>query len=206
MVDGAGSLPACSSEAQNPLNRRTLPTVRRTSFAFSVFLVLGCGGHRLMPPSEPVRRPTGEVSRVDIAYGDMREVLIQLARVHFGRDSAEITPQAREALERAAAILSDHRDVFLVIEGHADNRGTPEYNLALGQRRADAVFGVLTSLGVAAGRLESVSFGEERPLADPRTGDGLARNRRVDFRLVQGTVRLVLDEGELVGARARLRP
>jgi peptidoglycan-associated lipoprotein len=136
----------------------------------------------------------------------MREILLNLMRVHFALDSEELPPPARDALDGAAAKLREHPEVALFIEGHADQRGAPEYNLALGQRRGATVANYLIRSGVSNDRLSVVSYGEERPLAEGDDQTSLARNRRVEFRLMRGDVQLVLEEGALVNDRGQTLP
>jgi peptidoglycan-associated lipoprotein len=104
-----------------------------------------------------------------------------LADIHFDYDSAALGDDARATLEKHALWLQGHREARVTIEGHCDERGTVEYNLALGEQRARATRDYLASLGVAGDRLRAVSFGKERPL-DPGTGEAAwARNRRAHF-------------------------
>jgi peptidoglycan-associated lipoprotein len=104
-----------------------------------------------------------------------------LADIRFDLDSASLSDEARATLEKHALWLQGQRDVRVTIEGHCDERGTVEYNLALGEQRARAVREYLTSLGVAGARLKVVSYGKERPL-DPGSDEAAwARNRRAHF-------------------------
>ena len=99
-------------------------------------------------------------------------------RIFFGYDSSVVDDAGRETLSRQAAWLQQFPGVPVHIEGHTDSSGTREYNLALGERRANAAKNYLAALGVPADRLTAVSYGEERP-ADPGEGaDALALNRR----------------------------
>ena len=86
-------------------------------------------------------------------------------RVFFETDSAELTPQARATLDKQVAWLSQYNSYAVLIEGHADERGTREYNLALGARRAATTRNYLASQGVDASRLRTISYGKERPVA-----------------------------------------
>ena len=105
----------------------------------------------------------------------------QLSPVYFDYDRALIRDDQRAALAEHAAKLNAAPSVTLVLEGHCDERGTIEYNLALGQRRAEAVRAQLIRLGVEGARLDMVTFGEDRP-ADPGHNEGAwARNRRVEL-------------------------
>ncbi len=104
-----------------------------------------------------------------------------LAEIHFDFDRYDIRAQDRERLVRNAEWLKAHPGALLLVEGHADERGTNEYNLALGERRAKAVRDYLAALGVDGGRLTLISYGEERPLCTERTEACWADNRRAQF-------------------------
>ena len=98
-------------------------------------------------------------------------------RVFFGYDQYDLSPEARDVLRRQANWLSIYTDSTATIEGHADERGTREYNLALGARRADSVKSFLVSLGVNPNRLRTISYGKERPIDARASEAGWARNR-----------------------------
>ncbi|MGB6317654.1 MAG: peptidoglycan-associated lipoprotein Pal, partial [Litorimonas sp.] len=98
-------------------------------------------------------------------------------RVYFGYDQHTLTPEARQTLRQQAEWLKAYPNYSAVVEGHADERGTRQYNIALGARRANSVKSFLVSQGVGPERLTTVSYGKERPI-DPRSNDeGWARNR-----------------------------
>ena len=101
-----------------------------------------------------------------------------LADVYFEFDRAEVTPAARTGLEENAKWLLGRPNSAVSIEGHADERGTNEYNLALGERRAQAVKRVLAALGVPAARLSTVSYGEEQPACRDHRESCWEQNRR----------------------------
>jgi len=98
--------------------------------------------------------------------------------VFFGFDKSDLTPEARATLDRQAAWLNQYPRVTISIEGHADERGTREYNLALGERRADAVKKYLTARGVDANRVATISYGKERPQVLGSNEAAWAQNRR----------------------------
>ena len=100
------------------------------------------------------------------------------ARVFFGYDSSELTSEARAALDRQAAYLTRFSSIVATVEGHADERGTREYNLALGERRANAVRSYLIAKGIPAKRLKTISYGKERPFILGSTEEAWAKNRR----------------------------
>jgi len=101
--------------------------------------------------------------------------------IHFDFDQSFIREDAKPILASIAAAMKMNRPASLLIEGHCDERGTAEYNLALGERRAEATKKYLVSLGVAAASLSTVSFGEEKPVDPGHTEDAWAKNRRAHF-------------------------
>lgn len=101
--------------------------------------------------------------------------------IHFEFDSAELTDTAKDLLREKAGWLKANTDRQVIIEGHCDERGTTEYNLALGERRASAAKQYLQDLGVGAFRLTTVSYGEERPLDPGQNEAAYSKNRRAQF-------------------------
>ncbi len=107
-------------------------------------------------------------------------------RVHFDYDMAEIRPDAERTLRDKLAILRASPAVMLRIEGHCDERGSNEYNDALGNRRAQAIVDFFTGFGLDASRFAIVSFGEDRPIANRSDEDAWAMNRRGEFIITAG--------------------
>lgn len=101
---------------------------------------------------------------------------------YFDFDKSIVRPESREALAKHAEYLVTNPDARIVLEGHADERGTREYNMALGERRAKAISRYLTIQGVAASQIETVSFGEEVPVAFGHDSNAWQLNRRVEVR------------------------
>lgn len=101
--------------------------------------------------------------------------------IYFDYDSDAILPQFNEAIRAHAEFLQAHPEMVATLEGHADERGSREYNLALGERRALAVKQQLVLLGAPSGQIRAVSYGEERPAAAGRDQEAWALNRRVEF-------------------------
>ena len=99
-------------------------------------------------------------------------------RVFFAFDRSDITPEAQEILARQADWLRRYPNVTVTIEGHCDERGTREYNLALGERRAQAVKNVLVASGIPASRITTISYGKERPAVVGSSEEAYAQNRR----------------------------
>jgi peptidoglycan-associated lipoprotein len=104
-----------------------------------------------------------------------------LKRVHFAFDKADIRPDDAKILDASAAYLKANPNQLVLIEGHCDERGTNEYNLALGERRAKAAMNYLVSNGVAAARITTISYGEERPLCAEKNEACWSRNRNDTF-------------------------
>ena len=107
-------------------------------------------------------------------------------RISFAYDQSDLSSAAREKLSAKAEILRQMADLSLRIEGHADERGSDEYNLALSNRRAVSAMRYLMSQGISQNRLETVGFGEERPLDSAETESAWAKNRRDEFRVSSG--------------------
>lgn len=104
-----------------------------------------------------------------------------LLTVYFEFDKSELTPEARADIETNARRLKKHKDVNVLIEGHCDERGTIEYNMALGERRALAVRNYLIDLGVSPNRLATISYGEEVPIDPRHNEEAWGKNRRAKF-------------------------
>lgn len=113
-----------------------------------------------------------------------RGVLTEM--VFFDYDMAEIRSDARSALDAKVQILREEPGVRLQIQGHADERGSTEYNMALGLRRAEAVKAYFVNFGLSADRFTTISFGEERPMVRDSNESAWARNRRAEFSITSG--------------------
>jgi peptidoglycan-associated lipoprotein len=113
------------------------------------------------------------------AYADP---MLQKRSVYFDFDSNAVKDEYRGVIQAQSKFLSDNRDKKIRIEGNCDERGSREYNLALGQRRAESVKKIMTVLGVADGRVETVSYGEEKPVAMGHDEAAWAQNRRADIK------------------------
>jgi peptidoglycan-associated lipoprotein len=126
--------------------------------------------------------PLSEGSGTDAAGGaGSKAGALPLATVYFAYDSDELSPEAIAALDSNAAWMRDHAGVRVLIEGNTDERGTLEYNLSLGARRANAVRNHLIRLGIPAAQLETISYGEDQPADAGHDEAAWAKNRRCDF-------------------------
>ncbi len=136
------------------------------------------------PPAEttaptPPAPPQGNVGTT-IVPGSRADLLAQAGTdtVHFATDSSDIDSDATAILTRQAAWLRKYPNVRATIEGHCDERGTREYNLALGDRRANSAKNFLVNAGVSAARISVISYGKERPIATGSDEESWAKNRR----------------------------
>jgi peptidoglycan-associated lipoprotein len=121
-----------------------------------------------------------------------REVLTTV--VYFEYDSDQLSSEAQDRLRTKASILRANPALELRVEGHADERGSTEYNLALGQRRAEAVRTFLTGYGIPSTRLSTISYGKERPAAQGSNEAAYARNRRAEFAVTAGEISAIPPE------------
>lgn len=140
------------------------------------------------PPPAPPPTPTAEVAPVVDEYSRLKAMTADeldrmklLAEVFFDYDRADIREADRPALAQNAELLKKYDFLRITVEGHCDERGTVEYNLALGERRARAAFDYLVSLGVPAARLKTVSYGKEVPTCSESTETCWQKNRRARF-------------------------
>lgn len=170
---------ACAKK-QPPVARPTQPPPAATG--------TGPGVSRPPTPPEPVPEPTTVPADPTVTSGDMTSRSIDdinkqspFQPVYFDYDSEEISGQGQAALQNNAQLLKQYGTWVVTIEGHCDERGTPEYNLALGERRAIAARDYLVSLGIAPDRLKTVSYGNEFPFDPAHTEDAYSRNRRAHF-------------------------
>ncbi len=127
------------------------------------------------PPTPPPTPPPAPVQQI-------KETDFQI--VYFDFDKYNVRGDQRAALDQNATILRDNPKVVIKIEGHCDERGTVEYNLALGDRRASAVKKYLTDLGIPADRIETISYGKERPAVMGTGEEVWSKNRRAAFRIL----------------------
>ncbi|NKD54114.1 MULTISPECIES: peptidoglycan-associated lipoprotein Pal [unclassified Haematospirillum] len=122
---------------------------------------------------------SGSMGKAAPAPGSVEEFMTVVGdRVHFGFDKYTLTPEAQATLRNQAAWLKRYSSTTLMIEGHADERGTREYNLGLGERRANSVKKFLIAQGVSASRLKVTSYGKERPECGDATEACYTKNRR----------------------------
>src|ERR1044071_5901422 len=167
---------------------------RWIALAWSLILLAACGGRQTPAPlgtpagSGVLGDPggagaalgaPGSIGRSALGTGLQQDLAATAGdRVFFDYDRSEITPEGRLILERQAQWLKRYPNVTVTIEGHTDERGTREYNISLGQRRAETVKNVLIALGIPASRISTISYGKERPEVPHSDEQSYAQNRR----------------------------
>lgn len=188
------------------LRGRTALTVTLLSGLLLLLPLAGCGGGDQEVETDPTttQEDLGNVDDVEIGEdpfatpiedtGPTAEELASAAvaavragiqDVFFAFNEYSLSEEARQRLAANAALLREHPDVAVLIEGHCDERGTVQYNLALGEKRANAARDYLVSLGLSGGRISTVSYGKEKPFATGHNEQAWAQNRRAHF-VVQG--------------------
>jgi peptidoglycan-associated lipoprotein len=174
--------------------RTTLRTLALVAVAAIALGAAGCAKKATQAPPTPAPTPGGTTTptptptpggtttpTTPTSGADPATVVRSLQTVFFALDSWALDDGARGALDANARVLRDNPGVSVTIEGHCDERGTVEYNLALGERRAESVRQYLVDAGIGQGRMAVVSFGKERPVADGSDEAAWARNRRAEF-------------------------
>ncbi len=149
------------------------------------------------PEQRAQRAPEERITEQQLAKIETKEVetpkyveeKVVFEDIHFDFDKYDIRPDAKPALHSLADWLSKNTSGRLVVEGYCDDRGTNEYNLALGDRRAKATRDFLLALGVASGRIEMMSYGEEKPLCTEQTEECWQMNRRAHFVILKEKVK-----------------
>ena len=157
---------ACASKetkTEAPVESRTTPPTASTS------------------PTSPTTSPTRPDNVAGNPLKDPNNILSKRS-VYFDFDSNVVKDEFRPLIQAHSRYLTDHRDAKIRIEGNCDERGSREYNLALGQRRAEAVKKIMTVLGVGDTRIETISYGEEKPVAMGHDESSWAQNRRDDIK------------------------
>jgi peptidoglycan-associated lipoprotein len=152
--------------------------IRMIGLMAAVLLVAACSSN---PPPGPAGGPIGSGiggGPGSFAPGSQQDLAATAGdRVFFAYDQSTISPEGQQILQRQAEWLKRYAQVSITIEGHCDERGTREYNLALGERRAQAVKNVLVALGIPSARVQTISYGKDRPIVVGSDENGYAQNR-----------------------------
>lgn len=184
------------------------------ALALVVVTIAGCRRSTPEPAPAPVAASTNgdaaararadSIAAADLArrQAEEREMRAERARaqeilsnvVYFELDSDRLTAEAEETLRTKAAILRANPSLEIRVEGHADERGSTEYNLALGQRRAESVRSFMSGYGITGNRLATLSYGKERPVVEGSNESAWSRNRRAEFAITAGEISAIPPE------------
>jgi len=171
-----------------------MPKFITTLFVIGMIASLAaCSGLKPVEKGKGTGEAAGEKQQGDARYGaeaggpldikqlDNPDSLLSVRVIYFDLDSSQVSDEGREVLSTHAQFLSAHPELKVVLEGHTDERGTREYNLALGERRAKAVQQLMLLQGVSEDQIQVISFGEERPVALDHDEAAWKLNRRVEI-------------------------
>lgn len=161
--------------------------------------LIGCAQKQVAaPPEQPTAKPSEETKKTESVTekqptvrpeevtGAQKELGISVNDVHFAFDKYDLDDNAKVILKDLAGVLTSNKNAKVIIEGNCDDRGTKEYNIALGEKRATAAKQFLISLGIPSARIDTVSYGKEKQICSDSTEDCWAKNRRDHFVLVEG--------------------
>jgi peptidoglycan-associated lipoprotein len=149
--------------------------IRVIGITAAVLLLAACSS---APPPQPTGPGMHPMAGPGYAPGSQQDLAATAGdRVFFAYDQSDISSEGQQILQRQADWLKRYSQVSVTIEGHCDERGTREYNLALGERRAAAVKNVLVALGIPAARIKTISYGKDRPIVVGSSEEGYAQNR-----------------------------
>ena len=164
-----------------------------------VFAVSGCTKNKPVEQVDEVTAPAAteesaaatapdtaqDAAKVAVVSPEQQKANFVNVNINFDFDKFSLSPEARTILADKASFMNANPGLKAKIEGHCDERGTSEYNLALGERRAKAAQDYLIFLGIGADRLSIISYGEEKPLDPAKTEEAFAKNRRDQFRIAE---------------------
>ncbi|MBN1621556.1 MAG: peptidoglycan-associated lipoprotein Pal [Endomicrobiales bacterium] len=158
--------------------------LKRLTILFCIFILIsGCAKQKRSGDMTRGEKAGAEdVDEAGIRHGDWHSTP-ELKSIHFSFDKSDLLPEAREVLQKNAEYLKSNTDINVMVEGHCDERGTIEYNLGLGQRRASAVREYYGKLGVSLSRIGTISYGEEKPLDTGHTEESWYKNRRAETKI-----------------------
>jgi peptidoglycan-associated lipoprotein len=137
-------------------------------------------------PDAPLATEPKQAEPAKVIPPEVQEMVSNFSKVYFDFDAAILNGDSKAALDANALIMQKYTDVKVEVQGNADERGTTDYNLALGQKRADAVVKYLQARGISSSRVKTVSYGEERPAVSGSSETAFAQNRRAEFVITYG--------------------
>lgn len=165
-------------------------SILASAFLGGTVVIFGCGGGnegakvtpKTLPDPRPIVKSSNALAVDDPDLSDQyAELPLELLTIHFEYDKYDLTPEILEILAINAEALSNHSQAIIRVEGHCDERGTEEYNLALGQKRAQAVQDYMIKYGVDPATISIITFGESIPVDRGHNERAWSSNRRADF-------------------------
>lgn len=156
---------------------------RASMILLLAFLMLSGCSRKIVKPGPVGQAPVAPLGSAQIAEQELQTMQAELKIVYFDFDKYSLSPEAQASLQYNAELLKRAPQVHVTAEGHCDERGTAEYNLALGERRARSVMDFLVSLGISPQRIQTVSYGSECPVDPAHNEQAWAKNRRVFLRV-----------------------
>ena len=164
--------------------------MRLALLPLALLLVLPAAGcKKKAPPTDIPDAPVAAEPKQElpkVVPDHVQQMVANFSKVYFDFDASLLNADSKTALDANAAIMSQYADVKVEVQGNADERGTTDDNLALGQKRADAVLKYLLARGISSSRVKVVSYGEERPAATGDSETAYAQNRRAEFVITYG--------------------
>ena len=148
---------------------------------FGSCLFTGCAKKKIVRPPEPIQQVVEKPAEEPSLRGKEYRKVPKLETVYFDYDDATLRSDARNILAKNAKWLKENSDVEIIVEGHCDERGTTDYNIALGDRRAKSVRSYLTKLGIKGNRIATISYGEEKPADFGHDESSWSKNRRAEM-------------------------
>ena len=168
-----------------------LSLILALGLALSIGGLTGCASKKKAPaaPVQETKAPAPAPAPAPVVKQAPKEVVedltppsdLKLMTVYFDYDKSDIRDDQKSALTQNADIMSKYKTLTVLIEGNCDERGTDEYNMALGERRADSVKRFLSDYGIDASRISIISYGEKKPVAQGNNEAAWSKNRRADF-------------------------
>ena len=163
---------------------------------FLLSLFFACQGCKPKPPKEPVAQtiepPPAAPEKAEEVVEEVEDKVVErlvanFQRVYFDLNSSDLNEESKAALDENIGILQKELDVRIEIQGHADERGTTEFNISLGEKRAKKVSQYIEMQGISDARIQVISFGEEKPAAKGAGESIWSKNRRCEFRVVRSS-------------------
>jgi len=160
---------------------------------FILSMFIACKGCQPKPPAEPVTRSieqppepvVEEVVEEEVVDEVVERLVANFQRVYFELNSSDLNADSKQAIDENIEILQKEQDVHIEIQGHADERGTTQYNITLGEKRAEKVSQYIRAQGIGDSRIQVISFGEEQPALEGAGESIWSKNRRCEFRVLR---------------------